>query len=370
MTQDEPRRHQVTELPVLEPHITEYRLHQTVCAACGMVTQAGLPPELQGHFGPKLTALMAYMTVGCRVPRRLVRNFLESVLGITLSLGSTQKAWEETSAAVARPYQELQQALPRQPVLNVDETGARTNGDKRWLWALVAPSFVFFTIVQHRSQAVLRGLLGRNFAGVLCCDRLSVYVTFCKDFPGVMQFCWAHFKRNLLGARASAQSRGAKRFCQQALALQRQLFRLWYRFRGGGSVRGSPLTRQQLMRKSIPLQEKFSQLGQRYLDCAETEVCNLARALFEHNEKFFTFLEQEGVEPTNNSVERAERPAVQWRKTSFGNRSAAGEVAVSRLLTVTQTCRMQKRPVLAYLGQAIACYRRNQPVPSLLPQPA
>jgi transposase len=70
----------------------------------------------------------------------------------------------------------------------------------------------------------------------------------------------------------------------------------------------------------------------------------------------------------NNSAERAERPAVQWRKTSFGNRSAEGEQAVSRLLTVTQTCRMQKRHVLTYLRQAIECYRRKQPVPSLLPK--
>ena len=366
---DEPRRHQVIELPALEPHITEYRMHKTVCGACGEVTQAALPPDVQGHFGPKLTALIAYMTVVCRVPRRLVRSFLESVLGICLSLGSTQKAWEESSAAVAEPYHELEQALPRQPVLNVDETGSRTNGDKRWLWAFVAPGFVFFTIVQHRSRDVLRRLLGLNFAGVLCCDRFSVSVTYFEeeDFPGLMQFCWSHFKRNLLGALESVQGRGAKRFCQQALDLQRRLFRLWYRFRGGSSVRGSPLSREQLLRRSIPLQKKFFALGQRYLDCAETEVGNLARALFEHNQKFFTFLEEEGVEPTNNSAERAQRPAVQWRKTSFGNRSPEGELAVSRLLTVTQTCRMQKRNVLAYLGQAIECYRQNQPVPSLLP---
>jgi hypothetical protein len=152
--------------------------------------------------------------------------------------------------------------------------------------------------------------------------------------------------------------------------LQRRLFRLWYRFRGGGSVRGSPLSREQLIHKSIPLQKKFFQLGQRYLDCVETEVCNLALALFEHNEKFFAFLEHEGVEPTNNRAERAQRPAVQWRKTSFGNRSAEGERAISRLLTVTQTCRMQKRHVLAYLGQAIECDRKKQPVPSLLPKQA
>lgn len=367
--QGQPRRHQVTELPPLQPDITEYRMHDVVCGNCGEVTPGTLPAEVQGQFGPQLTALVAYMTVVGRVPRRLVRDFLESVLGISLSLGSTQKAWEETSAAVAQPYQELQQALPQQPVLNVDETGSRTNGEKRWLWALVAPGFAFFTIVEHRSREVLRGLIGRNFAGVLCCDRLAVYVNFFQDFPGRMQFCWAHLKRNLVGALELARSRSAKRFCQEALDLQRQLFRLWYRFRGGGAVRGSPLSRQQVVRKSFPLQKKFFHLAERYLDCAEAEVRNLALALFEHNQKFFTFLEYEGVEPTNNSAERAQRPAVQWRKTSFGNRSAEGERAVSRLLTVTQTCRMQKRHVLVYLGRAIACHRQKQPAPSLLPKP-
>jgi transposase len=370
MTEGEPGRYQVTELPPLQPDTTEYRRHKVVCGDCGEVTQAALPVEVRGQFGPRLTALIAYLTVVCRVPRRLVRDLLDSVLGIALSLGSTQKAWEETSAAVAQPYQELEQALPQQPVLNVDETGSRTNGDKRWLWALVAPCFAFFTIVPHRSRKVLRGLIGANFAGVLCCDRFSVYVNYFKDFPGRMQFCWAHLRRNLLGALESAKSWSPKLFCQEALQLQRQLFRLWHRYRGGGSVRGSPRRGQPLWRKSIPLQKKFLALAERYLDCTNAEVRNLALALFEHHDKFFTFLEYEGVEPTNNSVERAQRPAVQWRKTSFGNRSAEGERAVSRLLTVAQTCRMQKRHVLDYLTQAIDCHRGKQPVPSLLPKQA
>ena len=73
------------------------------------------------------------------------------------------------------------------------------------------------------------------------------------------------------------------------------------------------------------------------------------------------------MEPTNNRVERALRIAVQLRKICFGNRSALGEVATARLLTVTQTCKMQGRNALAYLTEAIVRYRRHQPFPSLLP---
>jgi transposase len=61
------------------------------------------------------------------------------------------------------------------------------------------------------------------------------------------------------------------------------------------------------------------------------------------------------------------RIAVQWRKTSLGNRSAEGEIATARLLTVSQTCRLQNRNVLIYLGSAVSCHQRGLSVPSLLP---
>jgi transposase len=51
-TQGEPRRHQVTELPPIEAHITEYQCQCVVCPECGKMTQAELPHEAQGHFGP------------------------------------------------------------------------------------------------------------------------------------------------------------------------------------------------------------------------------------------------------------------------------------------------------------------------------
>jgi hypothetical protein len=92
----------------------------------------------------------------------------------------------------------------------------------------------------------------------------------------------------------------------------------------------------------------------------------LATALFEHNNRLFTFLEQEGVEPTNNSVERALRTGVQWRKICFGNRSANGELATARLLTVAETCDLQRLNILAYLSAAIVCHRSRQQAASLL----
>lgn len=359
----EPRRHQVTELPPIDAHTTEYRCHRRVCPACGKTTQAPLPEDVEGQFGPQLTALIAYLTVVCRLPRLVVQRLLEGVLQIPISAGSTQHAWEEASAAVAAPCEELEHALRDQPVLNCDETGHRTNGDKRWLWALVARTFTFYTIATSRGSDVLRRLLGPRFAGILGSDRLPTYLKYASN---QRQLCWAHLTRTFLSVQELATSATAKRFCREALTLQRRLFRLWHRYRGDPLVRGRPITRTQLIAKTLPVEKAFFSLGQRYINAADAEVSNLARALFVHHPHFFTFIHEDGVEPTNNLAERALRPAVQWRKIMFGNRSATGELAVARLLTVTRTCQLQQLNALLYLTAAIRAHRRRQAVASLV----
>ena len=366
-TQGEPRRHQVTEVPPVKAHVTEYQFPNVVCGDCGKASRAPLPEEIRGDFGPQLTALIAYWTVVCRLPRRLVEAMLADVLGIQISLGSTQKAWEEVSQAVEQPVQQLQEQLPREAVLNVDETGWRTNGDKRWMWALVAQQFVFYVVASTRSAEVLISLLGAVFRGILCSDRWVVYLTY---HSGRMQLCWAHLKRNILGIADYARSPSSRQFCRDALAIVARLFRLWYRFRGDlRDRRGNPqpIDRRQLIEKSIPLQKKLFALAEAHLDDADREVRNMATALFIHFERLFTFLEVEGVDPTNNVAERTLRTAVQWRKISFGNRSRTGEIATARLLTVAQTCKRQQRHVLGYLTDAVRCHRRQAAAPSLLP---
>jgi hypothetical protein len=85
----DPRRHQVIEIPEIEPEITEYRLHSVICpdSDCEHATTATLPKEIEDGFGPRLVAWIAYMTVVCRMPRRMVQRFLEEALGINISLG-------------------------------------------------------------------------------------------------------------------------------------------------------------------------------------------------------------------------------------------------------------------------------------------
>ena len=356
-TAGQPYCHQVTELPPIQPYVIEYQCLDVACPYCGEATQAPLPAQVQGQFGPQLMALIAHLTVVCRMPRRVLESFLEEALNISVSLGSTQNLWLRVSAAVAQPCQELEEQLKQEPVLNSDETGWRSDGERRYLWALVARMFVFYTVARTRSAEVLMHLLGAVFAGILCSDRYSAYFKYQK---GRAQLCWAHLKRDILGIQDFAKTTEAERFARDALALYARLFRLWHKFQG------QLITRDQLVQRSIRLQKGWFALAERHLDSEDRAVCNLAIALFQHGDRLFTFLQYPGVEPSNNAAERALRIAVQWRKTSFGNRSALGEIATARLLTVSQTCRMQGRSALAYLGSAVVCHRRGAPAPSLL----
>ena len=370
-TQGEPWRYQVTELPEIKPLVTEYQMKTVIFPCCNKPTKAQLPAEVKGQFGERLTASIAYMKVRCNIPQRPMQCLLEEVMGTSVSQGGMQKIWEEASAAVAAPCEELEQALPEQPVLNCDETSSRTNKEKRWLWVFVAQTFVYFSIEISRSTEVLDRLL-KHFSGILGADRMASYQKFVKGKAKIlMQFCWAHFKRDLLGALEVARTVQGKRFCRDALAEEKKLFRLWHRFRNQTSSRGSPpLTRKQLIKKARPIQKQLLRMAKRNLNCKDKEARNLATALSEHHDKFFTFIYHEGVEPTNNVSERAVRNHVQRRKISFGNRSRNGELALARLLSVHATCRLQKRSSLHYLIEAVRCHRAGKPAPSLLPAPS
>jgi len=349
-------RHQVVELPQIEPDITEHQFPSIPC--CGESNRVPIPPEICSGAGPRLVALISYLTL-CRIPRRKVEQLLEVVMGIRISLGSTQKYLEETSRALEGPYKEVQEQLRHEHVVNGDETGWRNNGEKRWLWVFVARFFAFFVIAKNRSSKVLEQILGPAFDGILGSDRFSAYIKYHK---GILQFCWAHLKRDLFGVEQLGKTTDSDHFARDALALHARLFRLWHRYRGGS------IDRNQLIIRAIPIEKKFFALGERYLDSKDDVVRSLADLFFMHTERLFAFVYHEGVEPTNNISERTIRQAVQWRKISFGNRSDEGEIATARLLTAGATCSIQKRNLLDYLMDVIRCHRRGLVIPSLLAQ--
>ena len=141
----------------------------------------------------------------------------------------------------------------------------------------------------------------------------------------------------------------------------KKLFKLWYRVRDG------TLTREEFKKKVEPIKRRMWQLLADGTWCRLGKAPGMCQEILKVWPAMWTFVETEGVEPTNNHAERVLREAVLWRKRSFGTQSAEGSRFVERLLTVSATLRLQGRNVLDYLTQATEASLSGKPAPSLLP---
>jgi transposase len=136
--------------------------------------------------------------------------------------------------------------------------------------------------------------------------------------------------------------------------------RLWHWFRAG------EFDRKALQRRLIPLQARLGRLLRHGQENADRKAAGLCRELTKWWRALWTFARVEGVEPTNNGAEWALRPAVLWRKGSFGSDSEAGSRLAERLLTVVATCRQQGRHLLDFLVAAGQAALEGAAPPSLL----
>lgn len=350
----EPLRHQVWELPEIKPHVTEYQRHRLMCR-CGASTCAALPPGVpSSQAGPRLVALTALL-MGCfKQSKRRVALFLEQVLNQPCSPGWVVKLQHQATVALRPAYEELAGALPSEPVLGIDESPTQEARLKSWLWTFVADTYTVFALRSTRAATVLHDLLTESFEGVVNCDRAKMYWNV-----GRPQWCWAHLKRDFQ-ALIDHPDHQVKRLGRDLMRPTQELFRLWARCRDG------TITHRGFQRLMQPIRNEIDGLLLRGVFSGNGKLVGMCDELHKHRDWLWTFLDVEGVEPTNNAAERALRPAVIWRKLSFGTQSARGSRFVETILTVVETCHRQSKNSWNYLTAALQAHFASQPAPSLL----
>jgi transposase len=360
---DEFRIVQQVELVEKLFEVTEHRARLYRSRTTGEVIAAPLPDEvkLAGLTGPRLTALLAFQKGGCHMSYTSIQTFLGDVVGLPLSTGQIAKVVQKASAALGPCHAELQANLPRQSVLDIDETGHPENGQRMWSWGFHAPGpqgFTWFHIDPTRSTDVLYQFLGEAFCGIVGCDYYSVYRKFLDETDAVMQFCWAHLIRDVKFLTTLSDP-AARRYGEKLLAEIKNLFRLWHR------------------RSETPT-EKWGHAARRAEEAVihrarhapqRTEAQNIAGRFRDHATYYFTFLHVPGVEPTNNAMEQRMRFLTIDRKITQGTRGERGRRWCERMWTVLATCVQQRRSAFKFLYQSLLAYFQKQPYPSLLPLP-
>lgn len=354
-----PQRQQVWELPPLVPEVVEHRYPAVCCPHCQQLVRAERPPEgPPGAFGPRLTSLMGLLTGRYRLSRREVVSLIDEAYGVAVSVGSVNEATQQLSAALAGPYTEVAEVVAQSAHANVDETSWKEAGAKRWVWVAVTDRVTLFFAAVSRAGRELDTLLGASYGGYVTSDRHKAYL---RLEMSRRQLCWAHLKRDVLAYSQYSGTTGA--WGKRALEVVAQLFALWHRFRAG------ELDRATLQALAAPLQADFLALLAEGDTLPHYKARGFCADLRTYESALWTFLAVEGIEPTNNAAERAVRPAVLWRKGSFGSQSDAGLRFVERILTVTASCRQQHRPLLPFLTHALHASWAALPPPSLLPPP-
>lgn len=339
--------------------ITGVRSHPVWCRKCKQVHYAQFDQATTraGLAGSRLTALVGYLKGACHCSYTTIKRFLRDLFGVKLSRGYLNKLVAKVSSSIAGAYDDLATRLPDQDILNIDETGHKDYKTRMWTWCFRASLFTLFKIDPSRGSDVLLKALGDDFDGLIGCDYFSAYRKYMKDTGVLVQFCLAHFLRDVRFLVEHPHSKN-RAYGQRVLERLRALFAV-IRTRDEYTKNGF----------TIALQNAGDELWAEvvYRVPAVKEARNLAKRFHKHGESYLRFITTPGLEPTNNLAEQAIRFVVIDRKITQGSRSETGQRWLERIWTAIATCAQSGRSVFTFLHESIAAFFQNTSPPKLLP---
>lgn len=331
--------HQHIELPEIKPDITHFILHQARCNGCGKTVKSHIPKAFNTGYGPRLSAVIAELSGTHGESRHLVKDFCQSVLGFHISTGAIQNIIDRVSTAIEPLYNTIGELTRKAAVNGVDETSWFQSGKLKWLWTMVNDAAAYFMIHPNRSKQAFETLV-ENWNGILISDNYGTYIKWINK----RQTCIAHYIRK---ARNLSESNDES-------------------ISSFGQLLSKLLQRLCSWAKDPPSEKQWTELYSQLImllilfEGADDDAGKLARSVGKEMDSLWVFLEEDGVEPTNNRAERALRFGVIWRKRSYGTQSDKGDRWVERILTLKQTCRLRSLPVFPILHDAIDSFFKDQ----------
>jgi transposase len=353
-----PRVVQQVDLEPAKLHVQQHTCPEYWCVRCAKSYQADLPEHIAkgGLVGPRLTTLIAYLKGFCHASYSTIRKYLRDVIQVTISRGQLRKVIGKVCSALDGPYQELLEALPGEPLLNVDETGHKDSGKRMWTWCFRASLYTLFKIDPYRSGDVLIAVLGKEFDGVLGCDYFGAYRRYMREFDVTLQFCLAHLIRDVkfLMTLPGKKEQAYGTRLRDAL---RTLFRVIHQ--------REQLSAVQFQLRLEAARDEVLRVGQQDVPSSRPAQA-MAKRLRQHGSSYFTFVTTPGAQPTNNLAEQAIRFVVIDRHITQGTRGETGQHWSERIWTVLATCGQQGRSVWEYLNAVVSNYFAGEASPSLV----
>jgi transposase len=302
---------QVVEIPPVSPTYTEHRCYAKTCA-CGHQTRGSFPEGVNNRiqYGPRVTAMVAYLWVRQYVPFNRIRELTLAFCGLKISEGGIERLIQRFKNKCEPVYEQIKVEIEHSKVVGTDETGARVNGETRWLWTWQNPQNTFISASPSRGyDTILANFPVGLHKAVLVSDCWAAQL---KTPAKTHQLCIAHLRRNLKFLIQLTGRRWAKRFTamlHDALELKSRLE--WEDYH-------NPIPERDA------LEAKLDKLLTQNLSKQNKELQTFQKRMIKYRDYLFPFLFFHEVPPDNNASERAIRNVKVKMKVSGQFRSENG----------------------------------------------
>ena len=353
----------VTDLPAAaRPRVTLYRVAVRRCRGCGATVRGRHPelaPDQRGatahRLGPRVMAAAHHLHYGLGVPVRKLPGVFKLLAGLSVTQGAiTQDALRRAAGVVGTAYRKLRDGVRDAPFVHTDDTGWRVGGEPSWLMVFETDAATVYQVrPRHRNEEV-RELVPADYAGVMIADRGKSYDA--KELAGVrQQKCLSHVLRSLSQV-LEEKSGKARWFATRLKVLLKQALALWHEGRAGPTPDFA--ARAQRLRREIT-----DHIRDRVLSDRDNQ--RLLDELGRHHDagSLVRFLDEPGIEPTNNRAERALRPAVIARKVSQCTKGVSGTTAFEVWTSVLRTL-SRTTPAAALLDAVVQLLHTAAPHPA------
>jgi hypothetical protein len=282
----------------------------------------------QGRLGVRVVSLIAYLRQSARLPVRTIQQVLATLHGLRLSAGAIVDLLRRLQRATQAEQDALLAQARASPIVHMDETGWREDGQNGYVWGLVTPGpdpVCYYAYDRSRAGTVAQALLA-DFRGHLVTDYYCAYNHLgCKH-----QRCWVHLLRDLHALKAAhATAPAVVHWAREVRALYDDAHAAF----DGPQV----LTARQRDQLARQLEAQAYRLAVVYAGRKKHPCQALAKRLLRHMGELFAFVRVDGLDADNNRAERLLRPVVVQRKISGGTRSAVGSATRLGLASLFQT---------------------------------